>query len=207
MPDERDEADDAVARIAAALRPFPEVDPSAKARVLVAVAADRARERGPMARRRFPGRWTMAGVSVAAAAIFTALVLRSDGARRSPLEGVGHAETQRSAQASDAATGLAARVPAKGASLQPVQLVLRAPEAKRVSVVGDFTGWDPSRATMTRDPESGLWSVTLRLSPGRHVYAFLVDDSLWVRDPRAPVADDADFGRAGSVLLVGERQP
>jgi hypothetical protein len=56
---------------------------------------------------------------------------------------------------------------------------------------------------MTRDPASGLWSETLALRPGRHVYAFVVDDSVWMRDPRTPAADDADFGRPGSVLLVG----
>ncbi|MDQ6634273.1 MAG: glycoside hydrolase family 13, partial [Gemmatimonadota bacterium] len=69
--------------------------------------------------------------------------------------------------------------------------------------VGDFTGWDPDSAEMMRDAASGLWSVTLPLTPGRHVYAFLLDDTLWVRDPRAPAAPDADFGRPGSVLLVG----
>jgi hypothetical protein len=26
---------------------------------------------------------------------------------------------------------------------------------------------------------------------------------VWMRDPRTPAADDADFGRPGSVLLVG----
>jgi len=72
-----------------------------------------------------------------------------------------------------------------------------------VSVVGDFTGWDATKAVMTRDSGSGLWTATVSLPAGRHVYAFLVDDSVWVRDPRAPAAPDADFGRPGSVLLVG----
>jgi hypothetical protein len=56
---------------------------------------------------------------------------------------------------------------------------------------------------MQRDEASGLWSVTVTVAPGRHVYAFLVDDSVLTRDPRAPVANDADFGRPGSVMLVG----
>jgi hypothetical protein len=56
---------------------------------------------------------------------------------------------------------------------------------------------------MTRDQASGLWSQTLALRPGRHIYAFVVDDSVWMRDPRTPAASDADFGRPGSVLLVG----
>jgi hypothetical protein len=56
-----------------------------------------------------------------------------------------------------------------------------------------------------RDSASGLWSISLALRPGRHVYAFLVDDTVWVQDPRAMEAPDADFGRPGSVLLVGDR--
>jgi hypothetical protein len=31
----------------------------------------------------------------------------------------------------------------------------------------------------------------------------VVDDTLWVTDPRAPVVRDADYGRDQSVLLVG----
>jgi hypothetical protein len=56
---------------------------------------------------------------------------------------------------------------------------------------------------MVRDPATGIWSQTLALRPGRHVYAFVVDDSVWMRDPRTPAAPDVDFGRPGSVLLVG----
>jgi hypothetical protein len=35
------------------------------------------------------------------------------------------------------------------------------------------------------------------------VYAFVADDTVWLRDPRAPVVTDPDFGRPGSLLLVG----
>ena len=83
-----------------------------------------------------------------------------------------------------------------------VQFVFRSPGARRVSVVGDFTGWQAGTLVMTRDSGSNLWSASVALSPGRHVYAFLMDDTVWVRDPRAPAAPDADFGRPGSILLV-----
>ena len=55
---------------------------------------------------------------------------------------------------------------------------------------------------LTRDPASGLWSGTVVLRPVA-TYAF-IDDSIWMRDPRMPQAHDADFGRPGSVLLVGK---
>jgi len=46
-----------------------------------------------------------------------------------------------------------------------------------------------------------VWSVTLPLSVGRHLYAFVVD-SQWIADPHAPLAPDDGFGHRNSVVLV-----
>jgi hypothetical protein len=197
-----DEQDEMIERIAAQLRPLPEIDPAARARVLIAVAAERERGRAH-AERRWPrvARWMEGGALVAAVALGAFFFGRERA-------GVPRASTATAGHVGDSVAGvdgvrLASRGSEDAASLRPVQLVFRAPNARRVSVVGDFTGWDPQKVVMTRDSGSGLWSVALALTPGRHVYAFLVDDSLWTRDPRAPAAPDADFGRPGSVLLVG----
>ena len=205
MPDEHDEM---IERIAARLRPLPEVDAAARARVLVAVAAERERDRERAANRR-PRvlRW-LGGASIAAGLAFGAFVVGRErgavpGATGEPAAIASASEAADSAPTGSATATLASRGSDDATALQPVQLVFHAPAAKRVSVVGDFTGWDATRAVMTRDSGSGLWSVSLALPAGRHVYAFLVDDSVWVRDPRAPRAPDADFGRPGSVLLVG----
>jgi hypothetical protein len=209
----QDDADETIARIAAALRPLPDVDPAQKARVLVAVAAERERARRKDARTSRAARWFVA-VSTLAAALLATVWLRGTrvsteavrqvaqaAAPALPQSAPAPAPTMESSTAS-VETRLVTRA-ADGVALQPVQLVLRAPAAHRVSVVGDFNGWDASKSTMSRDPASGLWSQTLALRPGRHVYAFVVDDSIWIRDPRTPAANDADFGRPGSVLLVG----
>ena len=202
-----DEHDEMIERFAARLRPLPEIDPAAKARVLVAVAAERERDREhARAARRGPRvlRWT-AGAAMAAAVVISA-VLVERGRETAATTAVSPATPVAAADRAPVAARDVASLTARDAgapALQQVQLVFRAPDAHRVSVVGDFTGWDPSRAVMTRDSGSGLWTATVRLAPGRHVYAFLVDDSMWVRDPRAPSAPDADFGRPGSVLLVG----
>ena len=85
----------------------------------------------------------------------------------------------------------------------PAQFVLDAREAAdatSLSVVGDFNDWDVSATPMTL--EGGVWSVTLPVTPGRHVYAFVVNGTRWVADPRAPRATDSDFGRPGSVIIV-----
>lgn len=83
------------------------------------------------------------------------------------------------------------------------QFVLDAPAAARVSLVGGFNSWDAESTPLVRDPATGLWAVTLPLAPGRHVYAFMVDDSVLTLDPRAPSARDPELGTSGSVILVG----
>jgi hypothetical protein len=81
------------------------------------------------------------------------------------------------------------------------KFVFIAPDAGKVSVVGDFNGWDATKNPLSRAGDSGLWTVKLPLTPGRHVYAFVVDGS-WNRDPGAPVAPDDGFGHAKSVRIV-----
>jgi hypothetical protein len=194
-----DHGDELIDAIADVLRPLPRVDDTAKARVLIAIAAQREREREASRRRttwRRSYAWVVAAGAAAAAVFFAVLASEAP-----PTDA--KLASQPAEAAAPAATRLAASTP-NAETLVPVQLVFRAPAAARVRVVGDFNEWDKERLPMTRDPETGLWSVTLTLRPGRHVYAFVVDDSIWVRDPRAVSAPDADFGRPGSVLLVGQ---
>ena len=196
-----DERDGLLDRVVESLRPLPAVDDAAKARVLIVIAAERERGRESAARRRAADRWSRWGIRAAAiaaaAAIVGTVLLRT--VRSEPASGAGLAVPARAASVQFAGSGAAADA---DAASQPIELVLRAPAASTVRVVGDFNGWDRDQAPMTRDAASGLWSVTLSLAPGRHVYAFVVDDTVWMRDPRAPAAKDADFGRPGSVLLV-----
>lgn len=83
-----------------------------------------------------------------------------------------------------------------------VQFVLVAPDARSVSLVGDFNDWDAA-ATPLRASPAGAWSAAVRLTPGRHRYAFVVDGVRWLADPAAPPAPDDDFGAPGSVVTVG----
>jgi 1,4-alpha-glucan branching enzyme len=72
-----------------------------------------------------------------------------------------------------------------------------------VALIGDFNAWDTAATPLGKVPSTGLWTVTVRLAPGRHTYAFMVDNSTWMLDPRAPTAQDPDFGTPSSVVLVG----
>ncbi|MDQ6611977.1 MAG: hypothetical protein M3Y64_06060, partial [Gemmatimonadota bacterium] len=43
----------------------------------------------------------------------------------------------------------------------------------KVSVVGDFNGWDTAATPMTRSNDGVAWSAKITLLPGRHVYAYV----------------------------------
>lgn len=82
-----------------------------------------------------------------------------------------------------------------------IKFVLVAPQAARVSVVGDFNAWDVAATPAQRQPD-GTWTTFVSLRPGRHVYSFVVDDQ-FIRDPDAPHAPDDGFGQNNSVIVVG----
>jgi hypothetical protein len=83
-----------------------------------------------------------------------------------------------------------------------VQFVLHAPAARAVAIAGDFNGWDAERTPLVA-AGSGVWSVALRLAPGRYTYTFVVDGTRFVADPAAPRAVGDDFGTPSSVVTVG----
>ena len=91
---------------------------------------------------------------------------------------------------------------AREAAPRFTQFVLDAPAARTVSLVGAFNGWNPDSTRLVRDA-SGIWTATIALVPGRHVYAFMVNDSVLTLDPRTPETRDPDLGTRASVVLVG----
>jgi len=90
-----------------------------------------------------------------------------------------------------------------GAAGRPVmvRLVVLQPEARSVHAVGDFNGWDPARTSL-QQVSSGVWTVTLPLTPGRYEYMFVVDGQRWVGDPSAVEQADDGFGSRNAVLEV-----
>jgi hypothetical protein len=87
-------------------------------------------------------------------------------------------------------------------TLRLVRLMFDAPSARRVAITGDFAPPAAAATPLVRDPDGRRWSVTLALRDGEHRYAFVVDETRWVPDPRAErVARGAD-GRLYSLLNV-----
>jgi hypothetical protein len=62
-----------------------------------------------------------------------------------------------------------------------VQFMLVAPAASRVALVGEFNEWSERATPLSRPSAESPWTVALSLPPGRHRYAFVVDDTQWVR--------------------------
>jgi len=192
-----DEQDPVLHRAIESLRELPDVDPAAIERAVAAAAAARATPSDDLPLLAPPRRavrpWMIG--AVAAAAIVVGFVLR--GAMTRPPE----------------SNAPATSTPAK--ALQPVastaeqkslpimeQFVFNSRTAHRVSVVGDFNGWNPTAAPMIRSADGDLWSTTIPILPGRHLFAFMVDDSI-VLDSRSPKVLDPDLGTEGSVIIVG----
>jgi hypothetical protein len=192
-------ADDAVGleRVTASLRQVPNVRHDATDRIVAAALAQEG------SRRRRPTTWMLR-----AAAIMLAAGLGAAGVWYGERDGTA---ARQSTVAATAASDRPASPggPAQFASAQsgdeaPVSIpfALSRPNARRVAVVGDFDEWSPTAVPMTRDG-AGTWTATVALAPGRHAYAFVVDDSVWVTDPRAPLERDADYGRSHSIIIVG----
>lgn len=84
-----------------------------------------------------------------------------------------------------------------------VRFELAAPEARNVSLVGDFNGWDPARLVMKDTTGQGNWRIAIRLKKGRlYTYNFLIDGERWITDPNSPRQVDDGFGGSNSILQL-----
>jgi serine protease AprX len=75
-------------------------------------------------------------------------------------------------------------------------------EARRVSLAGDFNGWDIASNLLTKDT-SGLWLCKFATpGPGSYQYKFVIDDKRWIEDPSNGMKVVDGFGGLNSVLVV-----
>ena len=84
--------------------------------------------------------------------------------------------------------------------LRAINFICSAPQARSVSLVGDFNQWDPAAHPMKQMPDRA-WLLTLELKHGHHRYAFLVDGTLTL-DPRAQGVTRNDKGERVSMVPV-----
>jgi hypothetical protein len=84
-----------------------------------------------------------------------------------------------------------------------VRFELQAPDAREVSVVGNWNQWNPE-AQKLRDPDGdGVWEIEIHLNKGEeHQYQFLIDGENWIPDPKAALQVEDGFGGVNSVLQI-----
>lgn len=178
------------ARVAAALRREPRVDPRARVQIM-----QRVREMARTSpRRRTP--WLPRGVRYSLAGLALAAGLGSIVALSSlpPAGGVPGGGARSGVIGDTVLSSL-------HDTLRLVRLILDDSAATQVAVVGDFNGWRTGATPLVRVANSSRWSATLAARDGVLRYAFVVDGTRWVRDPAAQhVRDDA--GRIYSLLHV-----
>ncbi len=75
--------------------------------------------------------------------------------------------------------------------------------AERVTLVGDFNGWDSDRDEMRQARSDGSWRITLVL-PAGHEYQFryLVNGLDWQNDWHADKYASNQFGTDNSVVVT-----
>jgi hypothetical protein len=167
-----------------ALREPAAIDPARRRRVMDAVRRSARREAQRDARRRTASSTSLA-IAAGIAALITLGTVRSATApsapgRGSPLLGDTVVATLRD-------------------TMRLVRFMLVAPAAQRVALAGDFNGWSTRAHPLERPTPSAAWTLAISLPPGRHRYAFVVDDTQWVRDPLG-ARDEGD--RSRSVVLI-----
>jgi len=81
-----------------------------------------------------------------------------------------------------------------------IKFEFSAPEAKEVSLVGNFNQWNSQANPMKKD-KKGIWKVTLSLAPGRYEYRFVADGN-WENDPSCSCCVANEFGGENCVRIV-----
>ena len=81
-----------------------------------------------------------------------------------------------------------------------IKFELSAPEAKEVSLVGNFNQWNSQANPMKKD-KKGIWKVALSLKPGRYEYRFIADGN-WKNDPSCSFRVANEFGGENCVRIV-----
>ncbi|MDD5671311.1 MAG: isoamylase early set domain-containing protein [Candidatus Omnitrophica bacterium] len=78
--------------------------------------------------------------------------------------------------------------------------VYYAPQADKVSIVGNFNNWNTTK-TPLKKASKGNWKVELKLAPGRYEYRYLVDGT-WQNDQRPVECVPNSFGSWNCVIEV-----
>jgi 5'-AMP-activated protein kinase regulatory beta subunit len=91
-------------------------------------------------------------------------------------------------------------MPQEKASKQKITFTFKAPDARAVLLVGDFTGWIDAPLSLKKDKD-GTWKKVVSLPPGSYQYRLMVDGE-WRDDPNCPNRHPNQFGGTNCVCIV-----
>jgi hypothetical protein len=97
--------------------------------------------------------------------------------------------------------GVGAQASAATDTVYVVRFVLADPVAERVALVGSFNLWSEDANPLVWNAEGGVWTASVRLPPGVHEYAYVVDGDRWTADPLATSMADP-LGIETSILRL-----
>ena len=83
---------------------------------------------------------------------------------------------------------------------KPINFYYARPDARSVSLIGDFNGWNPNSLPMQRRVD-GWWFIEVPLTHGHHHYLFVVD-GIPTLDPQATGTVRADHYAKASMIAV-----
>ena len=74
-------------------------------------------------------------------------------------------------------------------------------KAKSVLLVGSMNEWNENGIKMENSNE--VWGITIKLSPGKHTYKFIIDGN-WEYDISNPSFEDDGYGGMNSILEINQ---
>lgn len=95
-----------------------------------------------------------------------------------------------------------AATPPQTSPLVHTRFIVKAPEARAVTLAGDFNSWRQDDVRLVKAETEGVWSVTVPLAPGRYKYMFIVDGKQWQTDPLAEAYEHDGFGHQNAVVEI-----
>ncbi|MCB0638874.1 MAG: isoamylase early set domain-containing protein [Lewinella sp.] len=76
-----------------------------------------------------------------------------------------------------------------------------APEAKEVSLLGDFNEWNPAEAVAMKKQKNGVYKAVVELEAGKeYQFRYLIDGEVWENDWEADGYVANEFGLDNSVV-------
>ena len=78
-------------------------------------------------------------------------------------------------------------------------------EVMSVYLAGSFNNWATKKLEMKDENEDGVYEITISLKPGTYEYKFVVNGSMWKKDPHSEDYAPDGFGGLNSVINVGQQ--